>query len=195
MAESTRDLRAAARAELEVATGARDAPEVDELLAQFFAATPESNTYLEALDSLAQETAWMNVPAGRAASAVGGKSAGTPSDVASALGVPRRQAMHAVELRLGLGADAADLLLDRPAASLVTFEAARVRALAVECQVMPGQLFADIAASMRSSRGYVYAYRPGSAPTTPAKRVTEPSGAPTLLEWGYAFFDLRTSES
>jgi hypothetical protein len=189
-----RSMRAAAQAEqaeLEDDDGGTDR-QVDYVLAGFFASVPESEGFEIAIDVLAEDTSWSNAPAGAAAASARKVAAGpSPSDVVTALGVPGRQARGAVERALDLSRDAADLLLDRPAAVLLTFDPSRVRRLADLCQRAPGELFALIASSSRSSGGYVYAYRPGTTSDAAARRAAEPSGAGSLVEWGYAFFGLR----
>ena len=193
MNEWLQSMRAAARAEV----GAPDAGEVedsrvDEILVSFFSESPETAGFTAALEALAGDTSWRGAPAGGAAATAQGVAADrTPSDVLDALGVPRRRARDAIAQSLDLNPDAADLLLDRPVAVLLTFDPHRVRRLADICDSVPGQIFAQIVSSSRGSSGYVYAYRPGVPPTEPAKRVGDPSSALPLLDWGYRFFGLR----
>jgi hypothetical protein len=191
-------MRAAARAEVaaldddDVVTDRQ----IDEVLYAFFSRVPESEGFGIALDALAEETSWHNAPAGTAAATARELAAGRlPRDVVTALGVPRRQAREAVEQALDLAHDAADLLLDRPAAVLLTFQPSRVRRLADICERIPGELFAQIASSSRASDGHVYAYRPGTIPDTPVRRAAEPSGATRLVEWGCRFFGLRSTST
>ncbi len=189
-----RSVRASARADVaELDDGDEVAsPKVDDVLAGFFSGVPVSTEFEFALDALAGAMSWSTAPAGAAAaSARKPPAAGPlPSDVVSALGVPGRQAREAVEQVLGLSRDAADVLLDRPAAVLLTFDPSRVRRLGDHCQRAPGELLAAIASSSRSSGGYVYAYRPGPVSETAARRPDEPSAAGSPVEWGYAFFGL-----
>jgi hypothetical protein len=187
-----REIRAAAEADAGVHEIASADPQIDELLSEFFSRVPESEGFGVVLDTLAEMSTWQVAPAGKAAeSARAVAAARSASDVVTVLGVPRRRARQAMEESLGLTRDAADLLLDRPAVVLLTFEPTRVRRLADVCERVPGQLFAEIVSSSRSSAGHVYAYRPGvEQGAAPARRVGEPSDAAGILEWGYRFFSL-----
>lgn len=192
MNEPIRHLRSAARAEaqLVIPDEAND-PRAEELLDAYFAEVPESNTFLAALDVLGEITAWPDAPAGSAAASASALApVRTPSDVASVLGIPRRQAREAIESSLVLTRDAADVLLDRPAAVLLRYDPSAVRGLTELCGRPPGQLFARIASSTRASGGYVFPYRPGDQSTAPVKRLDEAPAS--LLDWGYTFFGLGT---
>ena len=191
MNERLRDLRAAAAAELlGDDTDRADSPKVDELLERFFAETPASDFFEDVADALAQTAAWPDAPPGRSASRIPRWPEKPTRDVLTALGGARRQARGAVSHSLELGDAAADLLLDRPAAVLLTFDPEMVRELAQRCHTAPGPLFADIAVSEQGSRGYVYAYRPGDALSVPARRAIQ-SNRPSILEWGRRFFGLE----
>lgn len=193
MTDELKRLRGAARAEtdpVEAGPIAADA-EVDELLTAYFRGASASNAFAAALDAIAAGSAWPDAPSGKAAAIARAARPGTPATVSGALGVPLTRGREAIVRSLALGPDAADSLLDRPAAALLRYEPDAVRRLSEFCGRSPGGLFAAIAASSRASGDFVYAYRPAAAADTPARRLEEPMAGDALLEWGYRFFAIE----
>lgn len=196
MNEWLKSIRAAARVELEALDDVVADQQIDQVLDAFFSPLPDSEQFGIALEALAEQTSWHDAPAGTAAARARELAAGpSPMDVLTALGVPRSQAREAVERALDVSREAADLLLERPVAVLLTHDPSRARLLADICERTPGELFATIASSARASGGYVYAYRPGTSPDTAARRPGEPSDTASLVEWGYRFFGHRSTST
>jgi hypothetical protein len=178
-------------ADLEEAEGidevASDAPLDNELLAAYFDANPGPWSDA-ALDWLSRKYEPGVVQVGRALTASLPRPIGRT--VQEALSGPTSLARSALISALRISVDAAELLLERPASSLMSYDPIRVGAAAEACGRSRGQIFAAVADSVRAGDPYVFAYRPGITPSVPAKRVTEGTDqAEALLAWGRALFD------
>lgn len=180
----------------EVPAGSEVAAAADWLIEAHFAAEPPSATFLAALDNLGEASAFNEAPAGRAAASASRPRAVRGATVSGAVAATIAQARGALVRNLGISADAADLLLDRPAAALMAYPAARIAAVADACGRLRGELFRAVADSARMSGGFVYAYRPGPAPSEPATRAAEePDQIAELVAWGRDLFDAPASSS
>lgn len=156
----------------------------------FLAEEPLSDAFTAALDELARASTWVNAPAGRAAaSAVRPRSARSLS-VSEAFLAPSGAVRSAVEAFFGLNRDAADLLLDRPAAALLTYPPQVVANAAAACGTPLGELFGAIADSSSLSGAFVYPYRPGVARAEPASRIEGGTSMDALVAWGYELLRL-----
>ena len=145
---------------------------------------PLSDAFTAALDELARRSSWADAPPGRAAvSATRPRSARSVS-VAEAFRAPSGAVRSAIEAFFELNRDAADLLLDRPAAVLLTYSPDRVADAARACGTELGELFGAVADSSRLSGGFVYPYRPGGAGTEPASRIEGGTTMDELVAWG-----------
>jgi hypothetical protein len=191
MTDDLARLRAEALEELAELQGtsepASDDREADDLL--LIAHQPESAAFIAALEFLAQNSRWADAPSGRAAATAKSLGPATPTTVLGGLAAPAAKVRAAIERGLYLGRDAAELLLDRPAAALMTYDPVSVRQVAKLVDRNPGELFAAVAASARSSGQYVYAYRPGGAADGPAQRPSETLSSDPLLTWGLRLMD------
>lgn len=178
----------------EAPAGPEVAAAADRLIQAHFAAEPPSATFLAALDRLGQVTAFNEAPAGRAAASASRARSVRGETVSGAIAATIAQARGALVRNLHIGADAADLLLDRPAAALMAYPAARIAAVADLCGRLRGELFRAVADSARSSGGFVYAYRPGPAPSEPATRAAEePDQIAEIAAWGRESFNAPSS--
>ena len=145
---------------------------------------PLSGAFRAALDELARASTWTDAPLGRAAaSAARPRSAGSQS-VGEAFLAPSGAVRSAIEAFFGLNRDAADLLLDRPAAALLMYPPHVVANAAAACGTPLGQLFGAVANSSRLSGGFVYPYRPGAVGSEPASRVESGTSMEELVAWG-----------
>jgi hypothetical protein len=184
-------LRAAAAEELSLLEASDAAPSeveserLDQLLELFFAAQPPSETWLVVVEDLALREPAVDGPPGAAAKTAAAPRLARPVTVEGALEVPEREARQHLQAAFGLGIDAAEELLERPAAALAQRQPRDVRNLAELASRPVGELFADIASSWRASSGYVYAYRPGEVPDKPAVSAASNEIA-TLIDWGEA---------
>jgi hypothetical protein len=167
-----------------------DLPEdLERLLANHYASEPTSQTFTAALEALSQSAAWPDAPAGRAAKSATFRPSARARTVGEALNVPISQARSALAGSLNINADAADLLLDLPAAALLKYPPAEVAAAADGCRRQRGEIFKAIADSSRMSGGYVYPYRPGPTPAEPVRRVDDDADAlGALISWGHELF-------
>jgi hypothetical protein len=182
-------LRAAAAREVELLDSIDRPPQeedgLDRLLETFITTEPASETWMDVLEDLALREPIFGRPPAAAARAARASRSPRPVTVEEALHAPAPQARQYLQTALALSADAADALLELPAAALAQRQPQQVRSLAGLANRPLGPLFADIGSSWRASGGYVYAYRPGGTPDEPAIRATEHAiGA--LLEWGRA---------
>lgn len=167
--------------------GASDAPLDDDLLAAYFDAHPGPWSDA-ALDWLSRQYEPGAVPVGPVSTASLPRPVGRT--VQEALSGPASLARSALISALRITVDAAELLLERPASSLMSYDPMRVGVAAEACGRTRGQVFAAVADSVRAGAPYVFAYRPGITPSVPAKRVTEGTDeAEALLAWGRALFD------
>jgi hypothetical protein len=167
--------------------GAKDAPLDDDLLASYFDAHPGPWSDV-ALDWLSRQYEPGAVPTGPISTASLPRPIG--GTVQEALSGPASLARSALIRALRISVDAAELLLDRPASSLMSYDPMRVGIAAEACGRTRGQVFAAVADSVRAGDPYVFAYRPGIQPSVPAQRVTEGNDeAEALLAWGRVLFD------
>lgn len=157
---------------------------LDDLIEQYFLLAPASDMWLAIIEELASRP-MSDAPAGAAAETARRPRQARSVTVEAALGVPLRDARRYLQASLGLGADAAEEFLERPAASLATQSPEGVRRLAELAQRPLGELFSDIASSWRASGNYVYAYRPGLTAEEPALAASERDMA-ALVDWGAA---------
>jgi hypothetical protein len=191
MSEMITALRRAANAELpslEAAPPAQpEAPSgyLDEALAAFFSTMPPTDLWLAVIEELAETGEVEDVPAGPAAAAAQRLPRARPISVEEALRLAPRESRAHLQTALHLSADAAEELLERPAAALARRTPAEVRALARLVARPTGELFADIASSWRSGLGFVYAYRPGVEAETPAESDAN-RDLSDLIDWGEA---------
>ena len=163
----------------------QDWDRLDQLMETFFASEPASEAWSAVLEDLALRGPVVDQLPGAAA-----KTARTPRSarsvtVEAALHAPAWEARRHLEAAFALGADAAEELLERPAAALAQRKPEEVRNLAGLAKRPVAELFADIASSWRASGEYVYAYRPGETPDEPAVRAAGNEIA-TLIDWGEA---------
>lgn len=177
--------------------GGVDLPEeLEKLLVDQYAAEPVSEAFVAALEALSRSAAWHEAPAGRAASSARAHPAARTRSVGEALNAATSQARSALERSLGLNRDAADLLLDRPAAVLLTYPADAVARAVDLCGRPRGEIFKAIADSSRMSGEYVYPYRPGPTTAEPAKRAADDADPlAEVIAWGRDLFDARASRS
>jgi hypothetical protein len=193
MNENLAVLRAAASEEAreletaDILEPGRGAERLDRALEVFFATEPPTETWLAIVEDLALQGPITDSSPSQAAKTAATPRSAPPVSVEEALRSPRRIAREHVQAALGLGADAAEEFLERPAAALAQRKAEEVRDLATRVGRPLGELFADIASSWRASIGYVYAYRPGEAPETPALSAASTDIA-VLVDWGEALF-------
>jgi hypothetical protein len=111
--------------------------------------------------------------------------------VLEALSAPSSVVRSALTAILRISVDAAELLLERPASALLSYEAPRVAALAQACGKARGEVFLAVADSVRAADPYVYAYRPGPTVGAPARLAPDSStSGADLLAWGRELFDL-----
>jgi hypothetical protein len=163
----------------------QDLDRLDQLIEAYFASEPASDAWSAVLEDLALRRPVVNPLPGPAA-----KTARTPRSARSitvegALHTSAREARRHLQAAFELGADAAEELLERPAAALAQRKPEDVRNLAGLAKQPVAELFAEIASSWRASGGYVYAYRPGEAPDEPAVSAAGTQIA-TLIDWGEA---------
>ncbi len=190
MNDALAELRRSAAVELDRLDGSEtgrvedDAEPVDELVAAAMLDNPRSDTWLAVIEELALTGPTVDRPAGAAATLATTTWSAAPVSVEQALRVPRRDARMGLRSAFALNVDAADELLERPAAALTQRPPQAVRALARIVGRPVGELFADIAASARASSGFVYAYRPGESATDPAASPIENS-MDALVDWGH----------
>ncbi len=161
---------------------------LDEALAAFFLAQPPTAFWLAVIEEVANFGAVDDSPAGPAAATAQRPPAARPITVEEAIALPLREARAHLQAAFGIGADAAEELLERPAAALARRTPAEVRGLAQLAGRPAGHLFADIASSWRSSSGHVYAYRPGVEADTPAESDAHRDVA-DLVAWGEQLLD------
>lgn len=186
-------LRAAAAEELSLAGASAAAPSevgserLDQLLELFFETEPPSETWLVVVEDLALNEPALDRGPGAAAKTAATPRPARPVTVEDALKVPGREARRHLQAAFGLGVDAAEELLERPAAALARRQPEDVRALAGFVGRPLGELFADIASSWRAGAGYVYAFRPGEVPDEPAVSAASNEIA-LLIDWGEALF-------
>ncbi len=170
--------------------------DLEELLVDHYAAEPASDAFIAALEALSQSEAWHEAPAGRAASSARAHRSTRTRTVGEALNVTTSLARSALVRSLGLNRDAADLLLDRPAAALLKYPPDAVAGAVDLCGRPRGEIFKAIADSSRMSGGYVYAYRPGPESAEPAKRAAEDADPlAELIAWGRGLFEAPQSSS
>jgi hypothetical protein len=188
-------LRADADAEISESSDAlvpadADLPEdLERLLANHYASEPTSQMFTAALEALSQSAAWPDAPTGRAAKSATFRPSARARTVGEALNVPISQARSTLAGSLNINPDAADLLLDLPAAALLRYPPGAIAAAADGCRRPRGEVFKAIADSCRMSGGYVYPYRPGPTPAAPAKRVDDDADAlGALISWGRELF-------
>lgn len=167
--------------------------DLDEFLLTFYRSQPASETYLAVLDALAEAEAAADAHPGRAAASaqsLRGKRGARSSSVEQALRCPAYLARAALAAALRITSDAADLLLNRPAAVLLTYSPDAVAAAGDACGRGRGELFRAIADSSRVTGDFVYPYRPGVAAVEPARRAVDQSDAlGELVAWGRAFLE------
>lgn len=193
MNDSLAALRCAALEEVrqfatfDIEAPSRGSESLDQILETFFATNPPTETWLAILEHLALEGPTVDGSTGEAAKTAATPRSALPVSVEDALDLPTRAARAHLQAAFGLGADAADELLARPAAALAQRKPEDVRNLAGLVGRPLGELFADIASSWRASTGYVYAYRPGEASETPALSAADTDIA-ILVDWGEALF-------
>lgn len=156
---------------------------LDEALAAFFSTQPPTAFWLAVIEEVATFGAIEDSPAGPAAATAQRQRPANPITVEEAIAVPLREARAHLQAAFGIGADAAEELLERPAAALTRRTPAEVRDLAQLTGRPAGHLFADIASSWRSSSGHVYAYRPGIEADAPAESDAHRDLA-DLVAWG-----------
>jgi hypothetical protein len=161
----------------------REAPQVASLV-RYLAEEPLSEVFTAAVDELARASTWFDAPAGRAAASAARPRSARSLSVAEAFLAPSGAVRSAIEAFFGLNRDAADLLLDRPAAALLTYSPQVVAGAAGACGTPLGELFGAIADSSRLSGGFVYPYRPGVARTEPASRIEGGTSMDALVAWG-----------
>ena len=161
----------------------QDLDRLDQLIRTFFASEPASEAWSAVLEGLALRGPIVDQLPGAAA-----KTARTPRSARSvtvegALHASTSEARRHLQAAFALSADAAEELLERPAAALAQRKPEDVRNLAGLAKRPVAELFAEIASSWRASGGYVYAYRPGEAPDEPAVSAAGTQIA-TLIDWG-----------
>jgi hypothetical protein len=162
----------------------------DALLSEFYEAR-EGGWFDAALEALGERGQRDGAAAGEGQVVVPIRRARRWS-VAEALAAPASVARSALTALLQINADAAELLLERPASTLLSYEAERVAALAKACGQRRGQLFLAVADSARAADPYVYAYRPGATSAAPARLAPDSSiSGEDLLAWGRQLFDLE----
>jgi hypothetical protein len=155
----------------------------EEALAAFFSTQPPTAFWLAVIEEVATFGTIEDSPAGLAAATAKRPPPARPITVEEAIALPLREARAHLQVALRIGTDAAEELLERPAAALARRTPAEVRDLAGLARRPAGQLFADIASSWRSSSGHVYAYRPGVEDVAPAESGARPE-LPDLVAWG-----------
>jgi hypothetical protein len=163
----------------------QDSDRLDRLLETFFASEPPSETWLAVLEDLALRGPVVDQSRGAAAKTAKGPRSARSVTVEGALHVPAGEARQHLQTAFAMSADAADELLERPAAALAQRQPQEVRNLAGLVKRPVAELFADIASSWRASGGYVYAYRPGETPDEPAVSAADNQIA-SLIDWGEA---------
>lgn len=156
----------------------------------YLAEEPLSDAFTAALDDLARASTWVDAPAGRAAASAARPRSARSLSVAEAFLEPSGAVRSAIEAFFGLNRDAADLLLDRPAAALLTYPPQMVANAAAACGTPLGELFGAIADSSRLSGAFVYPYRPGVARAEPASRIEGGTSMDALVAWGNALLRL-----
>lgn len=163
----------------------QDLDRLDQLMETFFASEPASEAWSAVLEDLAVRGPVVDQLPGAAAKTAKSPRAARSVTVEGALRAPARDARRHLQAAFALGADAAEELLERPAAALAQRKPDDVRNLAKLAKRPVAELFAEIASSWRASGGYVYAYRPGETPDEPAVSVGGNQIA-TLIDWGEA---------
>jgi hypothetical protein len=171
--------------------GDADLPrDLERLLDDHYRAKPAGDAFTAALEALSQSAAWPDAPAGRAASSAASHRLALSRTVGETLSAPTSHARSALVGSLSLNPDAADRLLDLPAAALLKYPPSAVADVADRCGQSRGEIFKAIADSSRMSGGYVYPYRPGPPVAEPAKRVEDDADAlGVLIAWGRELFD------
>src|SRR5450759_2708909 len=134
-----------------------DSARLDLWLEAFFAEEPPSETWLAVLEDIALRGPTVDRGPSVAAKTAHAARPARPVSVEGALQESARVAREHLQVAFHLGADAAEELLERPAAALSQRPPEDVRQLAMLAQRPAAALFADIAASWRASAGYVYA--------------------------------------
>lgn len=161
-------------------------------LLEFLRDEEPSVALMAILDELARQSVVQGAPAGRAAVSAARPRSSDPVSVAEAFLAPSGRVRSAIESALGLNRDAADLLLDRPAAALVRYPPGAVAVAAAACETPLGELFGAVADSTRSSGGFVYPYRPGERKAEPAARIDVGDSMDELVAWGEELLRLTT---
>lgn len=156
---------------------------LDDALVAYFIQRDPSDTFQAAIVEFTDVDDMGPAPAGLAAARAAAPQPARAISVDDALRLPMPAARVALEWALGVGADAASELLERPAAALAQRRPAEIRHLAALARRREAELFSDIAESWRASAGYAYAYRPGHVAEEPATTPEGASLAP-LLTWG-----------
>lgn len=163
----------------------QDLDRLDHLTQAFFASEPLSDAWVAVIEDLALTGPVVDRPPGAAAKAAKAPRSARSVTVESALHLSAREARQHLQVAFALSADAAEELLERPAAALSQRQPQEVRNLAGLANRPVAELFADIASSWRASGGYVYAYRPGETPDEPAVSAGADQMT-TLIDWGEA---------
>jgi hypothetical protein len=159
-------------------------------LLRYLAEEPLSEAFAAALEELARALTWPEAPAGRAAASASRPRSAHSVSVAEAFLAPSGAVRSAIEAFFGLNRDAADLLLDRPAAALLTYPPQVVASAAAACGTPLGELFGAVADSSRLSGAFVYPYRPGVARAEPASRIEGGTSMDALVAWGNELLQL-----
>ncbi len=174
-----------------IATGRSDteaARVLDEFFLDYFDGRDPSPEFAEALVVLATRETWPEAPAGAAAASARtavSDAAATVRELLASAGTSDRDVDTRAETVLQLPSHVIDLLLDRPAATLLHEDPLAVAALAEAVAVPLEHVLQAVAASARMATGSTYGYVPRLSPdaNTGATDRREATRA-SLLDWG-----------
>lgn len=137
---------------------------LDAVFAGYFGEREPSPVFGTAVDTLASGRVWPDAPAGKAATSA--RSAGvtgilTLRQLFETGRVRHSELEQIVATRLKRTPQAIDLLLDRPAATLLHEDPVSVAALAIDVEVPVDRVLQAVVASARTTAGSAYGYTPG----------------------------------
>lgn len=172
---------------------------LDAHLEAYFAARDPSSLFGEALLSLADDRSWPEAPAGAAAESARAASrtdALTVGDLLASAGAGTSDVTRRAAAVLWRPIRAIELLLDRPAATLLHEDPSLVAELARSCMVAPERILRAVSASARVTAGSTYGYlpRPAAERTAGADGET-PTSVPPIAAWGARFLGATRGDS